>query len=288
MRERISVAAYLLGWRLVKALPEQTAYRLFSVIADFAYRRGGTSIDRLRNNLNRVVGPLNSDQIDDLTKRAMRSYLRYWCEAFRLPVWSRERVNSTVTVIGVEHLDNAMAKGGVVVALPHSGNWDHAGVWAMQRGYHLVTVAERLRPEAVFQKFLDYRTSLGMEVFALGRDPQLVSVLAHSLNSGHLVALVADRDLSANGVLVNFFNHPAKMPSGPAVLSLQTKAALVPAHVAYNDTGIVITFYAPISTSAGEREDQIKDLTQQLADHFADGISRHPEDWHMLQRIWID
>lgn len=288
MRERIATLAYSIGWSLVKALPERIAYRIFQVIADIAYRRGGKSIDRLRNNLAQVSLGLNGIELEALTKRALRSYLRYWCDAFRLPVWSRERTLSTVTVIGQNFLDDAMAKGGCVVALPHSGNWDHAGVWAMLRGYHLVTVAEQLKPEAVFQKFLDYRTSLGMEVHPLGKDPRLVARLAESLRSGHLVALVSDRDLSANGVEVNFFGRTAKMPAGPAALTLQTGAALVPAHVAYNNEGIVVTFYPPVTTEKASREERIKDLTQKAADAFSQGISQRPEDWHMLQRIWID
>lgn len=288
LRERLAVLAYSLGWSLVKALPEQMAYRLFDAIADFAYRRGGRSIERLRSNLRRVVGSISENELDALTHRAMRSYLRYWCDAFRLPVWSAERVASTVEVVGLHHLDEAMARGGVVVPLPHSGNWDHAGAWVMNRGYHLVTVAESLKPQEVFEKFLAYRTSLGMEVYALGQEPDLMSKLADACTRGDLVALVADRDLSANGIEVKFFNGIAKMPAGPAVLSLQTGAALIPAHVSYNKTGITVRFHPPLSTQATERDEQVRDLTQQMADVFAQGIGSHPEDWHMLQRIWID
>lgn len=272
----------------MKALPERVAYRLFQKIADIAYRRGGRSIDRLKSNLAQVSSGLDGGELEALTKRAMRSYLRYWCDAFRLPVWTKDRINNHVKVFGIENLDQAMANGGCVVSLPHSGNWDHAGAWVMLRGYHLVTVAEQLKPEAVFQKFLDYRTSLGMEVHAHGRDPQLMSHLAKSLMAGDLVALVSDRDLSASGIEVSFFGRAAKMPAGPAVLSLQTGRALIPAHVAYDDDGILLTFYPPVTTAAQDRAIAVKELTQKAADRFAEGIAAHPEDWHMLQRIWID
>lgn len=288
MRERLAVIAYSAGWSLTKALPEKIAYQLFEKIADFAYGRGGRSIERLRSNLEQVSRTSSQSELDAMVKRAMRSYLRYWCDAFRLPVWSKDRVMRTVKTIGIENLDQAMRQGGAVVPLPHSGNWDHAGAWVMHRGYHLVTVAEQLRPREVFQKFLDYRTNLGMEVHALGEDPDLMIKLAESLRAGHLVALVSDRDLSASGVEVNFFGRVAKMPAGPAVLSLQTGAALVPAHVSYDHEGIIVRFYPPLTTIETEREAQVRDLTQQMANVFAEGIATHPEDWHMLQRIWID
>jgi KDO2-lipid IV(A) lauroyltransferase len=28
-------------------------------------------------------------------------------------------------------------------------------------------------------------------------------------------------------------------------------------------------------------------MTQAMADAFGSGIAQHPEDWHMLQRLWI-
>lgn len=271
----------------MKALPEKAAYILFRRIADVVYWRGGRSLDRLRSNLAQVTGQQDTS-LDDLTRRAVRSYMRYWCDAFRLPVWSTERINSTVTVINQQFLDDAMAQGGCVVSLPHSGNWDHAGAWAMLRGYHLVTVAEELKPKEVFDKFLAYRTRLGMEVHALGRDSKLLSHLADSLHKGHLVALVADRDISTSGIAVKFFGRTAKFPAGPAALSIQTGAALLPAHVCYNESGITVTFFPAVTSSESSRDKQILDLTQQVARYFEVGISQHPEDWHMLQRIWVE
>ena len=53
---------------------------------------------------------------------------------------------------------------GAILALPHSGNWDMAGVWLAQNHGTFTTVAERLKPESLYNRFLAYRESLGFEV----------------------------------------------------------------------------------------------------------------------------
>jgi KDO2-lipid IV(A) lauroyltransferase len=78
------------------------------------------------------------------------------------------------------------------------------------------------------------------------------------------------------------------MPAGPAILALTTKAPLVTAFVSYTESGIHVDFKQVVLPSVGTREELVKEVVQVSAQHFEDGIREHPEDWHMLQRIWID
>jgi len=178
------------------------------------------------------------------------------------------------------------AKTGVIVALPHAGNWDHAGAYFCAQGIPLVTVAERLRPEKLFLKFLAYREAMGMEVLPL--DGAVLDTLVQRLRQGALVALVADRDLSRSGVDVEFFNGTARMPPGPALLALKTQAPLITAFVSYTEKGIHIDFKSVDLPNAGEESEKVRKIVQLTAKHFEQGISQTPQDWHMLQRIWID
>jgi KDO2-lipid IV(A) lauroyltransferase len=225
--------------------------------------------------------------LDLLVIEAMRSYMRYWCDTFRLPDWSKKRILETVTVTN-EHLltDAIAAKTGVIVAVPHAGNWDHAGAYFCAKGIRLVTVAERLKPEKLFLKFLAYRQAMGMEVLPL--DGRVLNTLEERLNEGALVALVSDRDLSRSGIEVEFFSGKARMPAGPALLALRTKAPLITAFVSYTETGVHIEFRNIIVPSSGDESSKVKEIVQMTAQYFEDGISERPEDWHMLQRIWID
>ena len=287
MKDNIAAYAYFAGWRIVRWLPERTAYHLANAAADFLTKRNGKNVARLRSNLRRVKPDITSLDLDLLVFAGMRSYMRYWCDTFRFPDWSPERVRGTVTVTN-EHLllDAISAKTGVIVSLPHAGNWDHAGAYFCAKGIPLVTVAERLKPEKLFLKFLQYRQAMGMEVLPL--DGRVLGTLAQRLRQGALVALVADRDLSRTGINVEFFGGPSRMPAGPALLALKTNAPLITAFVSYTDSGIHIDFKLIILPSAGSEVQKVSEIVQMTAKHFEEGISEHPEDWHMLQRIWTD
>jgi KDO2-lipid IV(A) lauroyltransferase len=287
MKDSFSALAYFAGWRLVRTLPEKTAYKLFSLIGRRAVKRNGKSVQRLRSNLARVKPGLSKGELEALVSRAFDSYMRYWCDTFRIQDWSTERIQESVTLNNGHLLIDPMKSGkGVVIALPHSGNWDHAGAYFCSIGIPLVTVAERLKPEALFRKFLQYRNSMGFEVLSL--DSRSFVTLLKRAREKRLIALVADRDLSRSGVDVDFFGHPSRMPAGPALLAIKTGIPLVIAHVSYQPVGIHIDFTeVPIPTEGNESE-KISATVQACADLFAKGIAQYPEDWHMLQRIWVD
>lgn len=266
--------AYLIGWRIVRFLPESIAYSLFYKIGDYVFKKNGKGVRRLRSNMQRV-SKLDGEKLEDLTRNAMRSYMRYWCDTFRLPDWSKEKINYQVELINSEVFTEPLDNGrGVVVALPHSGNWDHAAAYFLGRGYKAVTVAEHLKPEKVFQAFLKYRENLGLEVLAA--DMRTVPTLIKRAQAGFIIALVADRDLSSRGVEVNFFDEISKMPAGPAVIAQKAGVDLIGAFISYTDKSIKINF------------EKLEKSVQAQADFFAKHIAAHPVDWHMLQRIWVD
>lgn len=285
--ENLTAYAYFAGWRIVRWLPENFAYRLFGWVGVRLGKKRTPRLERLRSNLARVKPQLNAAALDTLVISAARSYMRYWCDTFRFPDWSHEKIVGSVSVSN-EHLlmDAVSSGGGVIVALPHAGNWDHAGAYFCAKGVPLVTVVERLKPDALFRRFLSYREAMGME--ALPLDGRVIAVLAKRLRQGKLVALVADRDLSRTGITVDFFNAPARMPAGPAVLALNTGALLLTAYVSYTSDGIHIDFRKIEMPLTGNLEEKVSKIVQDCANNFAAGIARHPQDWHMLQRIWID
>ena len=280
-------SAYFTGWKLVRALPEKFAYSAFERMGTIALRRNGARMKRLRSNLQRVCPNNDSTAMDELMSKAVSSYMRYWCDTFRSPDWSKEKIFATVTVTREELLTGPMRDGrGVVVTLPHSGNWDHAGAYFCAMGFPLVTVAEKLKPEALFNKFLEYRQNMGMEV--LSTDSKSMGTLMQRARDGALIALVADRDLSRSGVDVNFFGYPARMPAGAALLAIRTGIPLITAQVSYTTSGIHIEFNQVEIPQNGTDAERVTQVVQRCADLFEAGIAKSPEDWHMLQRIWID
>jgi KDO2-lipid IV(A) lauroyltransferase len=279
------------GWSVVRRMPDSVAYATFERLADTAWARRGPSVRRLESNLRRVVGPEPSEEeLRVISRAGMRSYLRYWCDAFRLPGWSHERIVESIGIIDDHYLADGLATGrGVVVALPHMGNWDHAGAWATLAHSPVVTVAERLKPEDLYEKFLAFRRGLGMDVIPLTGGEPPFPYLAEKLKGGALVALLGDRDLGRSGVPVQFFGSKAKMPAGPAALAVDTGAVLLTAQLYLEDGRNWVRFQSPVEVpQEGERSRRIFRTTQLVADKFQEGIAARPADWHMMQRLWVD
>ena len=190
---------YLLVWRLIGVLPEKMAYRLANLVSDQIYRRQRKGIKRLRSNYQKVMPELSKVDLEKLTKAGMRSYLRYWFDTFRLNKWSKARILETTFVVRENLLrDPIESKQGCIVALPHAGNWDHAAAYFCSTGIPVTAVVEKLKPEAIFKKFLEYRQSIGIE--AISHTEKSIPILVERLEAGKLVALVADRDMSRSGV----------------------------------------------------------------------------------------
>jgi phosphatidylinositol dimannoside acyltransferase len=309
-RERLISAAFGVGWNLVCRLPDSLARALFNFGADVAWRRQGAGVRVLEGNLVRVLrtragsspeaailsGPPEVDQeeLRALSRAVMRSYARYYLETFRLQIIPDERilagmhVNQANIDLTLQHLKNGR---GVVYALPHMGDFEQAGRWVILIGAgSFTTVAERLKPESVFQKFLGFRQGLGMEVLPTTGGPHPFGVMAQRLRAGKLICIVADRDLSDTGVEVEFFGEKALFPAGPAALAVQTGAALMPVACSFvGETEWAAHIYDEIPVPAeGDRKQKAAAMTQALARVFEEAILEHPEDWHMLQKVFAN
>jgi len=296
LSERLTGLAYQLGWKLICRFPQSWSWWAFSAVADIAWRRQGPKVQVLEANLRRVLSYRDhSPEVDGLELRslshaALRSYARYWLEVFRLPVIPIERIVSGMHINPegeAELFANLKAGRGVVIALPHMGNFEQAGAWVVARGAgSFVTVAERLRPESVYEAFVRFRESLGMEVVPLTGNQGPFGIVAQRLRDGGLACIVSDRDLKESGVEVELFGEKARI-AATAVLAVHTGAALMPVATWFegDDWGAHIYPEIPVPAS-GTRTEKVAVMSQQMARVFEAGIAEHPQDWHMLQRVF--
>jgi len=289
-RDQLTELGYAAGWRLVRTLPLPAARALFNRGADRAAKANGPGTQRLRRNLRMVVGPdMPEAELDELVRAGLRSYARYWMEAFRLPSQSRADFLRDFDLVNADEFHRVLGEGkGAILALPNTGNWDAAAAWLVSKGHRLITVQERLKPEKLFERFLAYREKLGMQVLPLtGNERPPLDVLAERAAEGWAVALLADRDLSARGVEVEFFGGRTRMPPGPALLALRTGAPLYAVDLWFTEKQTLGSIRRIELATEGPLDVRVKQTTQRLADAFAESIARHPQDWHMLQKLWL-
>lgn len=287
-QDAVTEWAFSSGWRLVRRLPEPAARAAFPRAADAMWWREGPSVVQLQRNLQRARPGASRTELRRLSREGLRSYLRYWCDAFRLPSWPVERISSTFDLRGKEVMDQAVLDGTGAIMVPgHMANWDHAGAWAALRYGSVDTVAERLKPEGLFEQFLAYRRRLGMEVLGLG-EPDVLRTLARRLSQGRVVALLGDRDISRNGIEVDLLGERACLPAGPALLAILTGAPLYPVGMWFESGAMVGQVRPRIEVPPGlPRAEQVRIMTQALADGLGAAISERPVSWHMLQPVWV-
>ncbi len=291
LKGRLISASYAFAWWLVCRIPESWGRWVFDKAGEIAWRRQGPGVQVLEANLRRVIGPEPSGrELRALSRAAMSSYARYWFEVFRLPVMGSERIVGDMRcVAGEDRLLAALASGrGAVLPLPHMGNWDQAGAWIIGLGVpRLTTVAERLKPESLARRFFAFREGLGFEVLPATGGVQRFGILAQRLRAGGLVCLPADRDVTGGGIEVDFFGEKAHMMGGAAALAVQTGAALMPVTLWFDGPLWYTHIHEEIPVpEGGTRREKIAAMTQQVARVFETGIAAHPQDWHMLQRVF--
>ena len=144
----------------------------------------------------------------------------------------------------------------------------------------------------MYERFVGFREGLGMEILPNTGGPRpAFDVLVDRLRAGYVVPLLADRDLSARGVEVDFFGGRTRMPAGPAMLAIRTGAPLYVASMWYEPDAGCASIEGPLplpDPDSAPLDARVRAVTQRIADGLAAGIARHPQDWHMLQRMWLD
>ena len=294
---------FALAWRVAGRLPGPLLRGLCTVAADAAWLRRGGGVRQLEKNLRRVRPEVDDRTLRRLSRKGMRSYMRYFGEAFALATMSRDRIDARVRVVGIENVRVYTDQDKpIVLALGHTGNWDLAGAWCTREIAPVTTVAERLKPEELYQEFVAFRESIGITIFALTGEGDVFRGLVRAARNGAaILPLLADRDLTSKGLEVDLLGHRARVAAGPAALAITTGAPLITTVIHYerlrgprrraagSPWGIVITFNQAIEMPAGvARADRVRAMTQAWVDEFAAGVREHPQDWHMLQKVFVE
>lgn len=254
--------------------------RLMSVVAR----------DRLRmaaRHQARVLGP-DADH-RRAARRVFASYGRYWAETFWTRPRRRDEILRRSTVENLPFLHDAVASDrGLVLALPHVGNWEAAGLRAAAEGARVLAVAEALRNERIVEWFTALRNSMDIDVVIARPGARVTAALLERLRAGGTVALLCDRDLKGKGVPVTFFGEETTFPAGPIALADRTNAIVIPVGCYFNEgAGHTFSLWPPLEIPEAETaEERVALGTQRLAGIVEEIVRRHPEQWHLIVPNW--
>ena len=307
MRMRLPAVsdAYRLAWRGTRHLPAPVGYSLAHTVADALWawqrlRRSTAGVGQLERNLSRIL-PVGTPPraLRRATRAGMRSYMRYFYEAFALPGITPEQILARVRTDIDPQLHEDVRAGSVVMALPHMGNWDLIGAWACRELATVLTVAERLEPEDLFEQFVSFRQSLGMRIIGQSHGEKVFDRLLEAASQGHyVVALLADRDLSSAGITARLGGATARVAAGPAAIAQRLGRPLYAVSIHYEPLtgqrcrragspwGIVLTARRVPAPQKMEGREQVVAHTRAWVAALEPLLAEHAEDWHMLQPVF--
>jgi phosphatidylinositol dimannoside acyltransferase len=287
-RARAAYLGYRAGAEIARVLPPALAHPLARVASRTWMATSTARREQVARNLERIAAASADRGVADASTDAVFDhYARYWYELFRLPHEDVTQLDTRVDCDGFEYLQAAASgRRGVLLALPHLGNWDLAGAWLASRGYAVTAVAEPVDPPELFDWFVATRARIGIQVVRLG--PDAASGALRALADERVVCLVCDRDITGDGVPVTFFGERTRLPGGPALLALRTGAPLLPVGLSFLPAGRHgIRILPPLPTDRrGRLRDDVARVTQQLADVFEELIGAAPDQWLMMQPNW--
>lgn len=278
-----------LGETLARLVPESLAPPIIALLKSGYGRFSKRRMLMMRRHLEMVAGPFAEREIEVRMERAMALYARYWYETFRLPSRPVEEILASIETEGEELIQKSLERGkGVILALPHLGNWDVAGCYISHKYSPVLAVAEYLRPAAAFEHWKHIRERLGMRIVPLDGTSAPVREAIKHLRGGGIVALVADRLIGTGGVEVEFFGEVTRVPAGPATLARRTGADLMPVGLYMLDRGRHLGILRPSSMlfGGGDFQEDVARATQMLVREFESLIRRDPEQWHLFTPFW--
>jgi lauroyl/myristoyl acyltransferase len=271
-------------------LPLAWVRRLGAAGGRIAHGRAGKRRAMAERHMARILGG-DPDSVDDVAREAGRRVFERYGVYTAETLWLRERriesVYGGIEIEGLHHWDAARSAGrGVILALPHIGNWEFAALHPLVEGVRLIAVAEELADPAMVAWFTEMRGRFGIEVVLAG-DAALTRRLLEALRGDAAIALVTDRDVTGNGIGVDFFGERTRMPIGPGALARISGAPLLPVACYLTDDGHRIVARAPIEVPrTSDRRADGAAAVQSLAHEFEDLIRVEPDQWHVLQPQW--
>ena len=281
-------AAYKAGAAFSRSVPRPVADLTARALSRAAATISTERRMLVTRHLRRVLPDLEGRELDRIVDETFVSYARYWVESFRLPQLTPEKVDFGLSMEGYRHIDDALGRGnGAIIVLPHLGGWEWAGFWfARVMNQPITVVVESVEPRALFDFFADFRRNLGMNIVPLG--PAAGGEILRALRANHVVCLLSDRDITGDGIELEFFGETTTLPAGPATLALRTGAALIPTAIYFEGrSGHFGYMQEPIvAERQGRLRDDVERLTVEVARRLEQLIRRAPEQWHMQQPNW--
>jgi lauroyl/myristoyl acyltransferase len=288
-RDKLIVKGYKFSSWILWKLPTWLTYGLAVIGGDVYYWLWRDHSHYADVNLQIVLGePSVNHRVRQIARRSFRNYVKYMVDFLRQPHLTNQEIAALVTGTGWDYIEEAQAYGkGVMLISPHFGNWDGAAAVAAAHGYQISSVAKDFEPPELNELLQGARRDKGIKIYSL---KDSMRGLVSTLKNNGMVVLLLDSPLQNEGIVVNFFGRPVRFAAGPGTLVYMTGAKVVLGYLARQPGNR--SFYGcwepPIEYDLiGERDHDIRAITQAIANAVEKLVRRHPDQWYMFHHIFL-
>jgi phosphatidylinositol dimannoside acyltransferase len=292
------------GSALLARLPERPLVAAAEAIGELWYRLAPARAAQARANLGRVCeglaasgrgtllarrGATDPDALERLVRATFRHAARYYLEVARAGRFDLALALERIDVETPTEVREGLASGRPIVLVGmHFGAIELPVVIVSHLVGHAVTAPMETVADAGLQRwFVRSRSRVGVNVVPITNARR---TLLHALRRGESVGLVADRDLTHNGLLVPLFGHPAPISPAPALLAIEAGVPLYVGSARRAAGGRVRgrLMQVPIPDS-GTRRERVTATTAAIATAFESLLADGPEQWWgAFHPIWPD
>jgi len=232
---------------LISLLSLSTARKAGKVIGGILSRTDSDLTRITRANVAFCFPGLAQNELDGLTRDSLEHTTMLAMEAGMLWHWAPERcARYWESVTGAEMVEDALRqKRGVLVLVPHFGNWEVLSLYLGRWGY--ACLYDRPRIAGLETPMLKARSRTGGMLFPLGSKG--IRILLSTLRDGGVVTLLPDQVPDARGgVYAPFYSRPALTMTLSQRLLRSTGAVPVIGSAIRTATGFDIVFTAGPAT----------------------------------------
>jgi len=268
----------LVPYRLALVFGDMIGFLAFSV---FRIRREVT-LDNLKKSFG---DKYSNSEYGKIAARSYRNIARGFIEYGLFPSLSKKDLSDYLSLEGEENLKKIGESGkGAVLVAGHFGSWELMGAFISSRGWPIDYLVGEQHNLLVNEIMNDHRRIFKIGLIEMGVAARGVF---KAVKKGRMVCMLSDQDAGNDGVIVDFLGRLASTPKGPAAFAIKTGAPLACGFIIRNGARQRVIIEPPIEFyPSGDKEKDIKKLTQAYTSLIEGYVKKRPDHWFWPHRRW--
>jgi Kdo2-lipid IVA lauroyltransferase/acyltransferase len=246
-------------------------------------------MSRFKQRLRAVLGATITDrEIRRILRRAWRNLCFGITDLLRTPVVTRDWVRKAYSGSFETTWKELAGEGrGIVVALPHMGSWEMAGIAASRLGISTFVITRDQKNPLSNAYMKRMREVAGLEAMNVTAGAFLGAI--RRLKKGMTLAILPDIRAKTDSITVDFLGGRAEIPKGMALFAKSAGVPILPVCLTREGwTRHRWDAYEPIWPDASlDRDADVLRMTQYVMTKLNDAVLRNPDQYFWFNKRWI-